>query len=90
LRSFAAPRRVRREWDDDWKPLPDPVCPICRQEVQELLPYGFWAKRLACAQCIERRRRMLEAKARVIAARPARGAATEAKMRIIRYYSKEK
>lgn len=60
------PRRVRREYDEDWNRSNPLICPICRREVDELFPYGFAGKRLACAECIKRRRRLLEIKARVL------------------------
>lgn len=85
-----APRRVRRELDDDWNPGEALVCPICRREVEELFPFGYMRTRLACKECIERRKATLEMKGRVLAVKraPKPGGATRARMRMIRYYAK--
>ena len=45
------------------------TCPLCRQPTTRLLPYGFLGKRKACPQCIGRRVRLLEYKARIFQAR---------------------
>lgn len=45
------------------------TCPVCRQPTARLLPYGFLAKRKACPECIDRRARLLEYKARLFEAR---------------------
>lgn len=72
IRANPARNHKVREYDDDWNSLGDPVCPICRREVPELFPHGWSGKRLACADCLERRRRLLEQKARILEAREAR------------------
>ena len=45
------------------------TCPLCRQPTVRLLPYGFLGKRKVCPECIERRARLLEYKARIFEAR---------------------
>lgn len=67
IQGAPAPRRQVNDWDDNWNRLPDPVCPVCRRKVRELLPYGVMGKRFACADCITRRHRQMEHKARVLA-----------------------
>jgi hypothetical protein len=64
-----APRRMVREYDDNWDPSDPLVCDICHKEVEQLFPYGWLGKRKVCAECIARRRRLLEYKARVVAPR---------------------
>ena len=53
--------------EEQWEKAQGEVCPICREETQQLLPYGFTGKRKACKQYIERRTKLLEYKARVVA-----------------------
>ena len=55
--------------EDDWSQGKGEICPICGEEVMQLLPYGFTGTRKACAGCIERRRKLLEYRARVLAPR---------------------
>jgi len=52
---------------EEWEKAQGEVCPICSSETQQLLPYGFTGKRKACKQYIERRTKLLEYKARVVA-----------------------
>ena len=82
--------RTVRELDNQGNPGPALICHICRREAEELLPYGYMRARLACRECLERQKRMLEAKARVLAARAIRGASTKVKMRMIKYAAKQK
>lgn len=69
IRSTPAPRRLVRELDWEGNPEPSLVCPRCSREVEELFPYGFAGKRFACTECIQRRKRTLEQKARIFAQR---------------------
>lgn len=55
--------------EDDWNDAEGKTCPICGQETQRLIPYGFTGKRKACPVCIDRRKKLLEYKARVVAPR---------------------
>ena len=55
--------------EGDWSQGKGEICPICGEEVMQLLPYGFTRTRKACPQCIERRKKLLEYRARVVAPR---------------------
>ena len=76
--------------EEEWEAAAGAICPICRQPTMRLLPYGFSRKRKACPACIERRIRLLDTKARVLAVRraPRRGSANRARMLMIKYYNK--
>jgi hypothetical protein len=67
IQGAPAPRRQVSEWDENWNRLPNPVCPVCRREVSELLPYGLMGKRFACADCIARRHSQMERRATILA-----------------------
>lgn len=75
---------------EEWEASGGVICPICRQPTVRLLPYGFSRKRNACPACIERRIKLLDTKARILAVRnaPRRGSATRARMLMIKYYNK--
>lgn len=54
---------------EEWEKAQGENCPICQKETQQLIPYGFTGKRKACKQCIEKRAKLLEYKAQVVAPR---------------------
>ena len=76
--------------EEEWEAAAGEICPICRQPTVRLLPYGFNRKRKACPACIERRIKLLDSKARILAVRRGsnRGCDTRARMLIIKYYNK--
>ena len=79
--------------EEEWEAAGGVICPVCRKEVTRLLPYGYTRKRKACPDCIERRRRLLERKSRVISAkraRPARNAETAFRLMLITYNNRRK
>jgi len=55
--------------EDDWSQSKGEICPVCGEEVMKLIPYGFARTRKACKGCIERRTKLLEYRARVVAPR---------------------
>ena len=76
--------------EEEWEATGNVICPVCRQPTVRLLPYGFTGKRKACPACIERRIKLLDSKARVLAVRhaPRRGSANRARMLMIKYNNK--
>lgn len=55
--------------NDNWEESEGVDCPVCGQKTLQLFPYGFTRQRQACKECIERRIKLLEYKARVVAPR---------------------
>lgn len=51
-----------RSSDDDWNDAGGVICPICRKEATQLLPYGSLGIFKACPECIKTRERMVEHK----------------------------
>lgn len=76
--------------EEEWEAAGGIICPICRKETTRLLPYGFSRKRKGCPECVERRVKLLDTKARTLAVRhaPRRGSATRARMLMIKYFAK--
>lgn len=75
----------------EWEAAGGVKCPVCGNNVVRLLNYGYRGNRQACPECLEKRRRLLEYKAVVMAyrrARPARHAETVARLMVIKYNSK--
>jgi hypothetical protein len=62
-----------RSNEDDWNDASGEVCPRCHQEVTQLVPIGLSGKRRLCKACLERKRRLIEHKRRLLDLR--RGAA---------------
>jgi len=54
----------RTSTNEDWEKAAI-TCPLCRQPTVRLRPYGFLGKSKACPECIERRARLFEYKARL-------------------------
>jgi len=54
--------------NEDWEKAAI-TCPVCGQPTTRLLPYGFLHNRKACPDCLERRVRLLEYKARLFEVR---------------------
>jgi len=54
--------------NEDWEKAAI-TCPLCRQPTTRLVPYGFLGKRNACPECVKRRTKLLEYKARIFGAR---------------------
>jgi len=52
--------------DDDWNNTGGDICPRCHREVTQLIPVGLTGKRKLCKECLERRRRLIEHKRRLI------------------------
>jgi len=71
----AAPEAYRYEpctsTSEDWEKAAV-TCPLCRQPTARLVPYGFLGKRKACPDCLERRARLVEYKARLFETRRGR------------------
>lgn len=76
--------------EEEWEAAGGVICPVCRKETTRLIPYGFTRKRKACPKCVERRVKLLDTKARILAVRhgPRRGSATRARMLMIKYFAK--
>lgn len=77
--------------ETEWKASGGVICPVCGKEVTRLIPYGYMGRRKACPECVKRRINLLERKAEIVArkaARPLRGEATAARMKMIKYYAK--
>lgn len=55
--------------EENWRDSEGVICPVCGQETLQLFPYGFTRQRQACKECIERRIKLLEYKARVVSPR---------------------
>jgi len=58
----------RTSTNEDWEKAAI-TCPVCGQSTARLLSYGFLDKRKACPECIKRRAKLLEYKARLFEAR---------------------
>ena len=79
--------------EQDWGRAAGVICPICGNPTLRLLPYGFSGSRKACPNCISRRIKLIDYKARVLPnkrARPARGAETALRLMLIKYDKKRK
>ena len=55
--------------EENWRDSEGVNCPICGQKTLQLFPYGFARHRQACKECIERRIKLLEYRARVASPR---------------------
>jgi len=76
--------------EEEWEAAGGVNCPVCGKPTTRLLPYGFSRKRKACPACIERRIKLLDTKARILAVRraPRRGSSNRARMMMIKYNNK--
>jgi len=76
--------------EEEWEKTGGTICPVCRQPTVRLLPYGFTRNRKACPDCIERRIKLLDTKARILTVRQGsrRGSDNRARMMIIKYNNK--
>jgi len=51
--------------EENWRDSEGVDCPVCGQKTLQLFPYGFTRQRKACRDCIDKRIKLLEYKARV-------------------------
>jgi hypothetical protein len=52
--------------EEDWNNAGGVICPRCQQEVTQLIPLGLSGKYKLCKECLERMRRLIEHKRRLI------------------------
>jgi len=72
-----------RSNDDDWNNCAGEVCPVCHQEVTQLIPVGLSGKRKLCKECLERKRRLIEHKRRLLDLRRSAALAGVKELRLI-------
>lgn len=73
----------RRTNNDDWDDCGGALCPVCHQEVVQLVPMGLTGKRKICKECLERKRRLIEHKRRLIDLRRAAAVARVKELQLI-------
>lgn len=55
--------------EEEWEKARGEPCSLCNKETQQLIPYGFTRTRKACPDCINKRTKLLEHRARVVTPR---------------------